>query len=145
MSSVNKDQYNKRNLNLPSHPSQARLQSIKREKVALAPGHSALDWAHLTATRPTHELRGLSEGSPNPFLIRVTKGQLAEHNQYHDCWTAINGRVYNITHYIDFHPGGKEEIMKCAGRDGTSLFNKYHSWVNAERLLGRCMIGFFKP
>lgn len=31
--------------------------------------------------------------------------------------------------------------MKCAGRDGTALFNKYHSWVNPERLLENCMIG----
>jgi cytochrome b involved in lipid metabolism len=40
------------------------------------------------------------------------------------------GNVYNITPYLDYHPGGVDEIMKGAGIDGTTLFQEIHSWVN---------------
>lgn len=37
--------------------------------------------------------------------------------------------VYNVTPYMDYHPGGEEELMKAAGKDGTDLFDKvWQSW-----------------
>lgn len=34
------------------------------------------------------------------------------------------GMVYNVTPYMDYHPGGEEELMKAAGIDGTDLFDQ---------------------
>ena len=34
------------------------------------------------------------------------------------------GVVYNITFYMKFHPGGKEELMEGAGKDCTLLFDE---------------------
>ena len=34
------------------------------------------------------------------------------------------GKVYNITQYMDFHPGGTDELMRAAGKDGTELFDE---------------------
>ena len=34
------------------------------------------------------------------------------------------GMVYNVTPYMDYHPGGEEELMKAAGKDGTELFDQ---------------------
>ncbi len=39
-------------------------------------------------------------------------------------WTALKGNVFNITPYLDYHPGGVDELMKGAGRDCTALFDK---------------------
>jgi Cytochrome b5-like Heme/Steroid binding domain len=50
-------------------------------------------------------------------------------------------QVYNITPYLQFHPGGVKILMLAAGKDCTSLFNKYHAWVNAEFLLEKCLVG----
>jgi len=36
----------------------------------------------------------------------------------------VSGRVYNVTHYMDFHPGGVEELMLGVGKDATNLFNQ---------------------
>lgn len=49
---------------------------------------------------------------------------LKEHNTRADAWTAINGKVYNITPYLPFHPGGEKELMRVAGRDGSKLFGE---------------------
>jgi len=57
-----------------------------------------------------------------PTLLRVTPSMLKQHNTRQDAWTAINGKVYNVTPYLAFHPGGEKELMRVAGRDGTKLF-----------------------
>ena len=35
-----------------------------------------------------------------------------------------SGEVYDITHYLTFHPGGKSKLMRAAGTDCTLLFNQ---------------------
>jgi len=47
----------------------------------------------------------------------------------------INGKVYDVTYYLDKHPGGKAKLMLGVGHDGTQLFNQYHPWVNCHYLL----------
>ena len=42
---------------------------------------------------------------------------------------------------MEYHPGGIEELMKCAGIDGTALFDEVHKWVNYESMLQKCFIG----
>ncbi|KAI5967039.1 hypothetical protein KGF57_000467 [Candida theae] len=127
----------------PSLTTTPSPQARARQKVVLQPGHSPLDWANLNRTQPKHLLRGVDPSTPPPQYVKVNKEELKKHKSRSDCWTCINGKVFNITPYINFHPGGVEEIMKCAGRDGTSLFNKYHSWVNADRMLENCIIGVY--
>ena len=87
-----------------------------REKVALAPGFGPLDWAALKSSGS--DLRGVDS------LLRVTPSMLKEHNKKDDAWSAFNGKVYNITHYLPYHPGGEKELMRVAGRDGSKLFGE---------------------
>ena len=42
-----------------------------------------------------------------------------------DAWTIIRGRVYNITPYLSFHPGGEDQLMLGAGKDSTALFGTF--------------------
>ena len=70
-----------------------------------------------------------------------SKGGDAELTSKQMVWMALEGKVYNITAYMPFHPGGEGELLRSAGKDGTSLFMKTHSWVNVEGMLGGCLIG----
>lgn len=68
---------------------------------------------------------------------------LKQHNgrKGNDAWSAFGGKVYNITPYIGFHPGGGPELLRGAGKDGTRLFAEVHPWVNYETMLQSCLIG----
>ena len=54
----------------------------------------------------------------------------------------LSGAVYDITAYVDFHPGGAEELMRGAGIDSTDLFNEVHKWVNFQNMLKEFLIGY---
>ena len=113
------------------------------KKVLLEPGHSPLDWANLIHNPPSSTyLRG-DDVSPN--LIRVPPSLLRYHNgrKGKNAWGVWQGKVYNLTPYMKFHPGGVNELMKGAGRekDAERLFLEVHPWVNWEGLLGECLVG----
>lgn len=37
---------------------------------------------------------------------------------------SVSGKVYNVAPYMEYHPGGIEQLMRAAGTDGTKLFNE---------------------
>ncbi|MCA9332950.1 cytochrome b5 domain-containing protein [Candidatus Saccharibacteria bacterium] len=55
--------------------------------------------------------------------VNLTSDEVKKHNSKSDCWTIINGDVYDITDYVGSHPGGSE-ILRACGIDATSLFTK---------------------
>jgi cytochrome b involved in lipid metabolism len=108
------------------------------KQAILAPGYSPLDWAALTSN-PKNNLRG--EDLPD-HLIKVTPSMLKNHSgrKGQDAWTSFQGKVYNIEPYLPFHPGGKGELMRGAGKDCGKLFMETHPWVNIE-MLRECLVG----
>lgn len=50
-----------------------------------------------------------------------TLEEAATHDTYEDCWLVIEGKVYDITTYIDEHPG-QENILEGCGMDATTLY-----------------------
>ncbi|KAF2771019.1 cytochrome b5, partial [Teratosphaeria nubilosa] len=109
-----------------------------RGKVLLKPGHSPMDWAALTRSG---NLSGV------PTFQRVTPSRLKTMTgrKGKPAWSSWQGKVYNITPYLPFHPGGEAELLKAAGRDGTKLFMDVHPWVNWDNMLEKCLLGAMVP
>ncbi|KAJ5777638.1 hypothetical protein N7520_000884 [Penicillium odoratum] len=59
--------------------------------------------------------------------MKLTKEDIAQHNSRDSCWVAIHGGVYDVTDFLDSHPGGANVILRCAGRDATNEFDSVHS------------------
>lgn len=116
-----------------------RQQQPASRQVELKPGYSPLDWAALTS-RPNSQLKG--KDAPEN-LIRVTPTQLKLQNgrKGRDAWTVFQGKVYNITAYLPFHPGGVGELMRGAGKSADKLFMETHPWVNWDGMLSACLVG----
>lgn len=63
----------------------------------------------------------------NRQLKRIfTEDEVAKHNTRDDCWMIIKGKVYDVTPYVDIHPGGSRSLLKFAGTDGTENV-EFHS------------------
>ncbi|KAK6508674.1 hypothetical protein TWF506_010753 [Arthrobotrys conoides] len=118
-------------LQLP--PTHSQPPPKPRQKVILTPGHSPLDWANHQRNLPFVPLR------------RITPSELATHgarkNETKTYWTVLEGKVYDMTPYLPYHPGGEKELLRVAGKDGTKLFNLTHSWVNWDNMLRGCEVG----
>ena len=56
------------------------------------------DWKRLTKS-------GVDLAGTGGEFLEVTPKQLSKHNRRKDCWIALNGTVYNVTPYMDYHPG----------------------------------------
>jgi cytochrome b involved in lipid metabolism len=52
--------------------------------------------------------------------------QVQANNTARSCWTAIDGYVYDLTRWINNHPGGSGPILFLCGTDGTSSFKSQH-------------------
>uniref|UniRef100_A0A182QPT9 Cytochrome-b5 reductase n=1 Tax=Anopheles farauti TaxID=69004 RepID=A0A182QPT9_9DIPT len=100
----------------------------------MKPGHSLMDWIRLGNS-------GTDLTGTGGRVIPVSHAELAKHDRAEDAWMAIRGKVYNVTRYMNFHPGGADELMRGVGKDATRLFEEVHAWVNYESLLAKCYIG----
>lgn len=48
--------------------------------------------------------------------VRIyTSEDVASHKSAHSCWVSRNGKVYNITAFLQDHPGGDDIVLKYAG------------------------------
>lgn len=68
----------------------------------------------------------------NPTAV-YTWQDVAEHNSEASAWIAVGGTVYDVTDFVAKHPGGKELLLLCVGRDATDLFNSYHPFTAKPR------------
>ncbi|GAX27651.1 hypothetical protein FisN_13Hh257 [Fistulifera solaris] len=83
-------------------------------------------------------------------LKEYTLEEIAKHNTQEDCWLIIgnasNGgpKVYDVTKYLDDHPGGAEVLLDVAGQDADEFFEDIGHSKEARKELSKYLIGNFK-
>ncbi|KAG6855898.1 hypothetical protein H0H87_009578 [Tephrocybe sp. NHM501043] len=50
-------------------------------------------------------------------IIIYTAEDVASHTTAASCWVSRNGKVYDVTKFLNDHPGGDDYILKYAGKD----------------------------
>ena len=93
-----------------------------------------------------NEEEGAIEEMKDPSEATYSLEDIATHGIEEDCWVAINGKVYDLSHFASVHPGGDSVIEGC-GKDATVLFETRptgsgtpHS-ENARKTLDEYFIG----
>ncbi|CAE6464287.1 unnamed protein product [Rhizoctonia solani] len=56
----------------------------------------------------------------------LTAEAVAKHNSRESCWIIVHGHVYDVTEFLDDHPGGSKIILKYAGKDATAEYDPIH-------------------
>ncbi|XP_048885940.1 cytochrome b5 [Brienomyrus brachyistius] len=79
----------------------------------------------------------LSESSVKYFTLEEIK----LHNMSKDTWIIIHDKVYNITSFLEEHPGGEEVLLEQAGTDATESFEDVGHSKDAREMLQQYFIG----
>ncbi|CAO3630145.1 unnamed protein product [Cunninghamella blakesleeana] len=74
-----------------------------------------------------------------------TYEQVAVHNTREDFWMIIDNKVYDITPFIDEHPGGEEVLIDEGARDATGPFEDVGHSPDARDLLKKYYLGDVDP
>ncbi|KAI9299238.1 delta5 fatty acid desaturase [Neoconidiobolus thromboides FSU 785] len=67
--------------------------------------------------------------------------ELAKHNTQESLYIAVRGKVYDVTKFIKYHPGGYETLLVGGGRDCTIVFETYHQYEQLVKVLQKYEIG----
>ena len=78
---------------------------------------------------------------PNTSQPTYTLAQISTHNSAGSCWATMTGKVYDITAYLPYHPGGVGAITPYCGGDLTAAFTGLPHSQNAANLLASYYIG----
>lgn len=71
--------------------------------------------------------------------------EVAAHNKENDLWIVKDGKVYDITKYVDEHPGGVDTLAEVAGKDATYNYNSVGHSEDAQAILEKFLIGKLDP
>ncbi|KAF8333154.1 FMN-dependent dehydrogenase-domain-containing protein [Cantharellus anzutake] len=72
----------------------------------------------------------------------LSANEVSIHNSRLSCWIIVSGNVYDVTDFLDEHPGGSATILRYAGRDATAEYQPIHSpttlrdYLPEEKCLG---------
>ncbi|XP_042496835.1 cytochrome b5 [Macadamia integrifolia] len=81
-----------------------------------------------------------------PTLTRLyTMQEAALHNTREDCWVVVDGKVYNVTNYLDEHPGGDDVLIAATGKDATDEFEDAGHSKSAREIMEEYCIGELDP
>lgn len=54
--------------------------------------------------------------------MAITAEEVSKHRSRESCWVIIRGEVYDMTDFLDQHPGGSQIILKYGGLDATEEY-----------------------
>ncbi|KAJ8619900.1 hypothetical protein MRB53_028429 [Persea americana] len=70
-----------------------------------------------------------------------TLEDVSKHNNNKDCWLIIKGKVYDVTKFLEDHPGGDEVLLSATGKDATDDFEDVGHSTSAIMMMDEHYIG----
>ena len=68
----------------------------------------------------------------------ITLEELRKLNTPKNAAIGYRGKIYDVTEFLDKHPGGSEQLLLAAGRDVTYFFDSYHSTATRKLVAQKC-------
>jgi alkylation response protein AidB-like acyl-CoA dehydrogenase len=69
----------------------------------------------------------------------LTRDAVAKHNTPEDMWCIVDHKVYDLTDFVDAHPGGSVVLEQVAGTDATIAFYNLHRQEVLEKYSDLCI------
>ncbi|PGH27703.1 hypothetical protein AJ80_00490 [Polytolypa hystricis UAMH7299] len=75
---------------------------------------------------------------------QFTYADVAEHSSKDDIYVVIHDKIYDVTKFVDEHPGGEEVLLDVAGQDSTEAFEDVGHSDEAREILEPMLVGTLK-
>lgn len=72
---------------------------------------------------------------------KFTPREVAVHNTAEDCYIVLNDTVYDLSEYLEKHPGGADTILSWAGADATEEFDSIGHSKDAKKQVESFRVG----
>jgi cytochrome b involved in lipid metabolism len=72
-----------------------------------------------------------------------TAEDMRKHNTDKSCWIAVHGEVFDVTDFLEEHPGGYDIIVASSGRDATQDFDEIGHSSAARDMLKKYRVGMY--
>jgi len=67
--------------------------------------------------------------------------EIASHNTNKSTWLVIHNNIYDVTEFLNEHPGGEEVLLEVAGKEATEMFEDVGHSTDARELMKKYKIG----
>lgn len=71
----------------------------------------------------------------------LSSSEVKKHNTRKSLWIVINNEVYDVTSYLNEHPGGEDPLLEAAGQDATRAFEDVGHSDDAREIMRKFKIG----
>lgn len=71
--------------------------------------------------------------------------EISKHNKGEDCWVIVHDKVFDVTEFLDEHPGGAAMILDFGGKDCTEAYVDHSHSQHATKLLMGFQVGVVDP
>ena len=103
------------------------IKSKSKAAITVAVGDKEIFGEVLRGAAATPAATPTATPTPSATTSGYTMAQVAANNSAKSCWAVIEGSVYNLTNWINSHPGGTGAIISLCGTEATSSFNAQHA------------------
>jgi 4-hydroxysphinganine ceramide fatty acyl 2-hydroxylase len=82
---------------------------------------------------------------PSRTLPTIPRSEIESHNTGKSCYVTIDERVFDVTDFIEDHPGGGDLILQYGGKDVKSIMQDEVSHFHTEaayEILDESLVGF---
>ncbi|XP_068664709.1 cytochrome B5-like [Aristolochia californica] len=75
-------------------------------------------------------------------LKTFSASEVSLHTSKNDCWLIIGGKVYDVTNFLEDHPGGDDVLVEASGKgDATEAFEEVGHSSTAISMMTSYLIG----
>jgi len=67
--------------------------------------------------------------------------EIKQHNDKNSIWIVVNNDVYDVTEFLNEHPGGEEVLLEQAGKDASEAFEDVGHSSDAREMMLKFKVG----
>jgi len=94
-----------------------------------------------SSSAPKQKIGSKVKDASDLKVREYSKDEVATHNTETDTWMIIHGKVYDVSSFLEHHPGGPEILIQHAGSDATNEFEEVFHSPQARQQLDDYFVG----